>query len=159
MTGEPAIGLTVNGIRRTLTVPASMTLLEMVRSRLGMTGSKECCAVGECGACTMIMDGDAINSCLVLAAETDGAVVTTIEGIGNGGMTRLQESFLAEGAVQCGFCIPGMVVAATALLERIPTPTMLEIQEGLSGNLCRCGGYSRICNAVMRSVTPGEPDD
>jgi len=159
MIGELPIGLTVNGIRRSVTLPASMTLLEMVRSRLGLTGSKECCAEGECGACTMIVDGEAVNACLILAVETDGAVVTTIEGVGHGGMTLLQESFLAEGAVQCGFCIPGMVVAATALLERNPDPSLPEIHEGLSGNLCRCGGYSRICNAVVRAAAEGRSDD
>jgi carbon-monoxide dehydrogenase small subunit len=158
MTGELTIDLTVNGARRTVTAPASMTLLEMVRSRLGLTGSKECCSEGECGACTVIMDGGPVNSCLVLAGEADGRAITTIEGIGNGGMTRLQESFLEAGAVQCGFCIPGMVVAATALLERTPEPTAAEINEGLSGNLCRCGGYSRICNAVMGSVGSGGRD-
>jgi carbon-monoxide dehydrogenase small subunit len=159
MTGELTVGLTVNGTRRSVTVPPSMTLLEMVRSRLGLTGSKECCSEGECGACTMIMDGEPVNSCLILAGEADRAVITTIEGIGNGGMTRLQAGFLEAGAVQCGFCIPGMVVAASALLERIPEPTLAQIQESLSGNLCRCGGYSRICDAVMAAVSPGGADD
>ena len=97
----------------------------------------------------MILNGEPVNSCLVLAVETDGSEVTTIEGIGGAGMTPLQESFLATGAIQCGFCIPGMVVAATALLERIPRPTESEVREGLSGNLCRCGGYSRISAAVI----------
>ncbi|HYJ24288.1 MAG TPA: (2Fe-2S)-binding protein [Acidimicrobiia bacterium] len=146
---ESAITLTVNGARRTVRVSPSTTLLEMVRTRLELTGSKECCAEGECGACTMILDGEPVNSCLVLAVETDGSEVTTIEGIGGAGMTPLQESFLTAGAIQCGFCIPGMVVAATALLERIPRPTESEVREGLSGNLCRCGGYSRISAAVM----------
>jgi aerobic carbon-monoxide dehydrogenase small subunit len=159
MSGELAVALTVNGMARSLNVPASMTLLEMVRSRLGLTGSKECCAEGECGACTMILDGEPVNSCLILAVETDGAAVTTIEGIGKGEMTPLQESFLAEGAVQCGFCIPGMVVAATALLDRVPQPSVGDVHEALSGNLCRCGGYSRIANAVMRVVAPGVLDD
>jgi carbon-monoxide dehydrogenase small subunit len=100
----------------------------------------------------MILDGKPVNSCLVLAVETDGAEVTTIEGISAAGMTPLQESFLAAGAIQCGFCIPGMVVAATALLERIPRPTETEVREGLSGNLCRCGGYARICEAVEQTA-------
>jgi carbon-monoxide dehydrogenase small subunit len=149
---EPTITLTVNGSSRTLSVSPSMTLLEMVRIRLELTGSKECCAEGECGACTMILDGEPVNSCLVLAIETDGSEITTIEGIGAAGTTPLQESFLTKGAVQCGFCIPGMVVAATALLERIPQPTEPEVRDGLSGNLCRCGGYSRICAAVMAAA-------
>ncbi len=144
--------LTVNGVVRSVTAPPWMTLLEMVRTLLELTGSKECCAEGECGACTMIVDGEPVNSCLILAAECDGSVITTIEGIGEDGMTRLQHSFLEMGAVQCGFCIPGMVVAATALLERSPQPSRAQVSEGLSGNLCRCGGYSRICDAVMRAA-------
>jgi carbon-monoxide dehydrogenase small subunit len=106
----------------------------------------------------MILDGEPVNSCLVLAVEADGATVTTIEGVRAAGMTSLQESFLSEGAVQCGFCIPGMVVAATALLQRAPHPTESEIQEGLSGNLCRCGGYTRICAAVLLAAGAGESD-
>jgi carbon-monoxide dehydrogenase small subunit len=151
--------LTVNGVERTVAVAPSTTLLEMVRTRLGLTGSKECCAEGECGACTMIVDGVPINACLVLAVEADGSAVTTVEGLGAAGMTRLQESFLSAGAVQCGFCIPGMLVAATALLERIPQPSEREIREGLAGNLCRCGGYSRICSAVTAAARKGGGPD
>jgi carbon-monoxide dehydrogenase small subunit len=150
--------LTINGAQRTVFVTPSTTLLDLVRTRLELTGSKECCSVGECGACTMILDGEPVNSCLVLAVEADGATVTTIEGVGAAGMTSLQESFLSEGAVQCGFCIPGMVVAATALLRRAPHPTESEIQEGLSGNLCRCGGYTRICAAVLLAAGVGGSD-
>lgn len=156
--GEMRVELEVNGMSRTVEAPPSMTLLEMVRSRLGLTGSKECCSEGECGACTMIVDGQAVNSCLMLAVEADGASVTTIEGIGAGGLTPLQKSFLETGAIQCGFCIPGMVVAATALLRRNPQPDEVEIQEGLSGNLCRCGGYSRITAAVSRAAFLEHPD-
>ena len=155
---ERSISFVVNGAQRIAVVVPSMTLLEMVRTRLGLTGSKECCSMGECGACTMIVDGEPVNSCLVLAVEADGAEITTIEGIGAAGMTPLQESFLSAGAVQCGFCIPGMVVAATALLERIPEPNESEVREGLSGNLCRCGGYSRIAAAVMEAAVVGGPD-
>lgn len=155
---ELSIEMEVNGMSTTVEAPPSMTLLEMVRSRLGLTGSKECCAEGECGACTMIVDGEAVNSCLMLAVEADGASVTTIEGIGDGSLTLLQKAFLEAGAIQCGFCIPGMVVAATALLERNPQPSETEIREGLSGNLCRCGGYSRITEAVGRAVR-SEPSD
>jgi carbon-monoxide dehydrogenase small subunit len=155
---ERSISFVVNGAQRIAVVAPSMTLLEMVRTRLGLTGSKECCSMGECGACTMIVDGEPVNSCLVLAVEADGAEITTIEGIGAAGMTPLQESFLSAGAVQCGFCIPGMVVAATALLEVIPEPTESEVWEGLSGNLCRCGGYSRIAAAVMEAAVAGEPN-
>lgn len=156
---DRSIALTVNGVGRTVAVPPSMTLLEMVRSRLELTGSKECCAEGECGACTVILDGSPVNSCLVLAVEADGSKLTTIEGLGSGGPTPLQVSFLSEGAVQCGFCIPGMLVAATALLERLPHPSPDEIREGLAGNLCRCGGYSRICAAVVESAGLRGSDD
>lgn len=158
MSDELAITVTVNSVRRKVNVPASMTLLEMVRSRLGLTGSKECCSEGECGACTMIVDGLAVNACLILAVEADASVVTTIEGVGSGGLTHLQQSFLDAGAVQCGFCIPGMVVAATALLERVPEPTESDVREALSGNLCRCGGYARICDAVIRAARPETSD-
>jgi carbon-monoxide dehydrogenase small subunit len=150
--GELRVELEVNGMPSTVNAPPSMTLLEMVRSRLGLTGSKECCSEGECGACTMIVDGQVVNSCLILAVEASGSQVTTIEGIGADGPTLLQKSFLEAGAVQCGFCIPGMVVAATALLERSPRPGETEIRDALSGNLCRCGGYSRITAAVSRAV-------
>ncbi|HEX6298938.1 MAG TPA: (2Fe-2S)-binding protein [Acidimicrobiia bacterium] len=158
MTREQTITVTVNAVRHAITVPTSMTLLEMVRSRLGLTGSKECCSVGECGACTMILGDEPVNSCLILAVEADGTSVITIEGIGAAGMSPLQKSFVEAGAVQCGFCIPGMVVAATALLERVADPTLDEVQEALSGNLCRCGGYSRICSAVQRAATPEATD-
>lgn len=146
---EVPVRLAVNGEEHTLAVSASMTLLEMLRDDIGLTGTKECCAEGECGACTVILNGQPVNSCLVLAAEADDADVTTIEGLGNGtAASALQDAFVAHGAVQCGFCIPGMVMSAEALLARTPHPTMAEIREGLSGNLCRCGGYNQICEAV-----------
>lgn len=143
------VTLSVNGIDRSATVTPATTLLDMVRDQFELTGAKECCAEGECGACTMLLDGQAVNSCLVLAVETEGSDVTTIEGLSSGGLTTLQQSFLEAGAVQCGFCIPGMVVAATALLETTPHPTADRVREDLSGNLCRCGGYNRICAAVL----------
>lgn len=152
------VSLNVNGAERTVMVPPSMTLLEMVRTRLELTGSKECCSEGECGACTMILDGEPVNSCLVLAVEAEGSAITTIEGVSGAGLTPLQESFLEEGAVQCGFCIPGMVVAATALLERLHEPTASEVHDALSGNLCRCGGYPRITKAVLRAVSERPTD-
>jgi carbon-monoxide dehydrogenase small subunit len=154
-----SITMTVNGAERHASVPASMTLLDLVRSRFDLTGSKECCSEGECGACTMILDGEPVNSCLVLAVEADGSRVTTIEGLGEGTLTRLQESFLSSGAVQCGFCIPGMVVAATALLEHRQDPTESEVREALAGNLCRCGGYTRITAAVLAASGIGGADD
>lgn len=148
------IGLTVNGAPHVLELPVHRTLLDGLRDDLGLTGTKECCAEGECGACTVIVDGRPVNSCLVLAVEADGRQVTTIEGLAGpgGGPSRLQRAFLACGAVQCGFCIPGMVVSAHALLEATAEPSAAEIREGLSGNLCRCGGYNQICEAVAATA-------
>lgn len=143
------ISLVVNAERRELEVPVHQTLLEVLRDRLGLTGTKECCAEGECGACTLLLDGEAVNSCLVLAVEADGGDVTTIEGLSRDGrLSAVQDAFLAKGAVQCGFCIPGMVMSAHYLLAHTPAPTTAEIREALSGNLCRCGGYNQICAAV-----------
>ena len=144
------IHLTVNGIEREVDVAEGSTLLDFVRDDLHLTGTKECCDVGECGACTVLVEGRAVNSCLVLAAEIDGRDMTTIEGLGEKGtLSRLQDAFLAYGAVQCGFCIPGQVMAAHHLLQRNPHPTLDEVKEGLCGNLCRCGGYVQICDAVV----------
>ena len=146
------IGVNVNGSLHKLDVDPHHTLLELLRDRLGLTGTKECCAEGECGACTVLLNGRAVNACLVLAVECDGESVVTIEGIGRpGAMSGLQDAFVRTGAVQCGFCIPGMIMAATALLARMPHPTRDEILEGLAGNLCRCGGYSRIVDAVVQA--------
>jgi carbon-monoxide dehydrogenase small subunit len=145
-----SIHLTVNGIARDVEVGASTTLLDFIRDDLHLTGTKECCDLGECGACTLLVDGRAVNSCLMLAAEIEGSEVTTIEGLTtNGKLSPLQDAFLAKGAVQCGFCIPGQVMAAHHLLQRNPHPTLDEVKEGLSGNLCRCGGYVQICEAVI----------
>ena len=143
------LALTVNGEPRTLDVAASHTLLDVLRDDIGLTGTKECCAEGECGACTVLLDGLPVNSCLVLAAETHGGTVQTVEGLArNGRLSAIQDAFLATGGVQCGFCIPGMLVSAHALLAEKPNPTADEIREGLSGNLCRCGGYVQIGEAV-----------
>jgi aerobic-type carbon monoxide dehydrogenase small subunit (CoxS/CutS family) len=125
------------------------TLLDVLRDEVRLTGTKECCAEGECGACTVLVNGEAVCSCLVLAVELDGQKVTTIEGLAaDGTLDPIQEAFVSTGAVQCGFCIPGMIVAARQLLASNPNPSRAEIQEGLAGNLCRCGGYSRILDAV-----------
>jgi carbon-monoxide dehydrogenase small subunit len=143
------VALTVNGTARRVEVPPTETLLDALRDQLGLTGTKECCDEGECGACTVLVDGRAVNSCLIMAAEMEGCEVTTIEGLGSPDqLSPIQEAFVASGAVQCGFCIPGMVVSAHDLLQRIPRPSVEEIREGLSGNLCRCGGYNQICSAV-----------
>ena len=147
------IAITVNGRAHALQVQPHHTLLEILRDQIGLTGTKECCAEGECGACTVLLDGRAVTSCLVLAAETDGADILTIEGLARGGvLDPLQQAFLDTGAVQCGFCIPGMIVAARYLLATNPHPTPAEIREGLAGNLCRCGGYSRIVEAVAAAA-------
>ena len=148
-----SIEVTVNGRRRALEVAAHHTLLEVLRDDLDLTGTKECCLVGECGACTVRLDGRIVDSCLVLAVEADGGEVTTVEGLASDGrLSRLQEAFLDEGAVQCGFCIPGQVVSAHALLGDNPSPSLEEIQEGLAGNLCRCGCYWQISDAVLAAA-------
>ena len=143
------ISFTVNGSARAFDAETHHTLLEALRDRLNLTGTKECCAEGECGACTVLMNGRAVNACLVLAVECDGEDIVTIEGLCvDGQLDPVQQAFVETGAVQCGFCIPGMIVAARYLLSTNPHPTKDEIKEGLAGNLCRCAGYSRIINAV-----------
>jgi carbon-monoxide dehydrogenase small subunit len=147
------VTFTLNGALRTIRVAPQTTLLDALRWQLGLTGTKKCCAEGECGACTVLLDGRAVNSCLVLAIEVDEAAVTTIEGLQSAGrLSHLQDAFLAEGAVQCGFCIPGMVMAAHAMLAENPGPTETDVREGLSGNLCRCAGYQRIVAAVLTAA-------
>jgi carbon-monoxide dehydrogenase small subunit len=144
------IELTVNGRRRALEVAVHHTLLDVLRDDLELTGTKECCLVGECGACTVSLDGRIVDSCLVLAVEADGAQVTTVEGLAvDGHLSPLQQAFLDKGAVQCGFCIPGQLLSAHALLAENPHPTVPEIQEGLAGNLCRCACYQQITEAVI----------
>jgi carbon-monoxide dehydrogenase small subunit len=152
------IDLTVNGRGRSLQVAPHHTLLDVLRDDLALTGAKECCLVGECGACTVIVDGRTVDSCLMLAVEADGALVTTIEGLAAGGrLTPIQEAFLDEGGVQCGFCIPGQVISAHALLEANPHPTRAEIEEGMAGNLCRCGCYQQIIEAILATVEAAHP--
>ena len=147
------VAFTVNGRHVDLRVEPHHTLLAALREQVQLTGTKECCSEGECGACTVFIDGAAVNSCLVLAIEADGREVTTVEGLADSGrLSPVQAAFLEHGAVQCGFCIPGMLMAATSLLEANPRPTTAEIQEALSGNLCRCAGYSRIIAAVRAAA-------
>jgi xanthine dehydrogenase iron-sulfur cluster and FAD-binding subunit A len=151
------IKLRVNGQAHAVEVFAHHSLLEVLRDQLNLTGSKECCQEGECGACTVLLNGRAVNSCLVLAVEADGEDLVTIEGLAAGGrLDPLQSAFLETGAVQCGFCIPGMIMAAKGLLEANPHPTEAEIKAGLVGNLCRCGGYSRIVKAVEAAARQAE---
>jgi carbon-monoxide dehydrogenase small subunit len=150
------IEMTVNGQRRAVEVAVNQTLLDVLRDDLRLTGTKECCDVGECGACTVLVNGLAVDSCLMLAVEADGAEITTVEGLAvDHGLSPLQKAFLDKGAVQCGFCTPGQLMAAHALLSENPHPTEDEILEGLSGNLCRCGCYYQITEAVT-AVAKGE---
>jgi len=151
------IEVTVNGRRRTALVAPHHTLLDVLRDDLGLTGSKECCLVGECGACTVMLDGRSVDSCLVLGLEADGGEVLTVEGLAGGGrLSGLQQAFLDTGAAQCGFCIPGQLIAAHALLEITPQPTRAEVEEGLAGNLCRCAGYEQIIEAVLLATGRGD---
>jgi len=149
---EHSITVTVNGEQEHLTVSANMTLLELLRRDLVLTGTKNGCSAGECGACTVLMDGEPVNACLVLAVEADGAEVVTVEGLDQDGQLDLiQQEFMDEGAVQCGFCTPGMLISARALLTRTPHPTEEQIREALVGNLCRCTGYTRIVQAIQKA--------
>jgi carbon-monoxide dehydrogenase small subunit len=154
MTQLIPIELTVNGRRRTFEVAAHHTLLEALRDDLELTGTKECCLVGECGACTVRLDDRIVDSCLVLAVEADGGTVTTVEGLAaeDGRLSPLQQAFLDYGAAQCGFCIPGQLMAADDLLRRVTDPSVADIQDGLAGNLCRCAGYEQITEAVQAVV-------
>lgn len=141
--------LTVNGSIEQVDIPGNMTLLQMLREKLALTGTKNGCAAGECGACTVLMNGEPVNSCMVLAAECNGADILTIEGLSKDGqLDILQKTLIDHGAVQCGFCTPGMLISARALLNRNPHPSETEIREALVGNLCRCTGYIRIVKAV-----------
>lgn len=144
------IEFTLNNNPVEVEAPADITLLHLLREHLGLTGSKPGCEVGECGACSVILDGRVVNSCQLLAPQVHGREVITIEGIGapDGGPNDLQLAFLEFGAVQCGYCTPGMVVAAEAFLARHPNPTRAEIREAISGNLCRCTGYQQIVDAI-----------
>ena len=143
------IELTINGMKRKVETTASTRLLDLIRDDLHLTGTKEGCGKGECGACTVIMNNELVASCLILALQADGAVITTIEGMGNGDrLDLIQEAFIETGAVQCGFCTPGMILAVKKLLEENPHPDEEEIKRGISGNLCRCTGYQKIFDAI-----------
>jgi len=143
----------INGEEVEFLCEPRQTLLEVLRESLGLTGTKEGCSNGNCGACSVILDGVMVNSCLVLAVEVQGKTVTTIEGIATmQGLHPLQEEFLSQGAVQCGFCTPGMILAAKSLLDHNPRPSESEIRYWLSGNLCRCTGYERIVRAVQAAA-------
>ena len=148
------IALRVNGEQHETDVWEGESLLYVLRERLGYPGSKNACEQGECGSCSVLYDGKLVCSCLVLAAQTDGHEVVTVEGLGEeGSLHRVQEAFAAAGAVQCGFCTPGLVVAAADLLDQNPDPSDDEIREALSGNLCRCTGYAKIFDAVRLAAS------
>ncbi|HBV88359.1 (2Fe-2S)-binding protein [Desulfosporosinus sp.] len=150
------INLVVNEKPYTLNVEPSERLIDALRNRLGLLGTKEGCGEGECGACTVIMDGKTVNSCLVLAAQANGSVITTIEGVGNRRSPHpVQKAFVEVGAVQCGFCTPGMVLSAKNLLDRNLKPSETEIGIAMSGNLCRCTGYDKILRAVKIAAEEG----
>jgi aerobic carbon-monoxide dehydrogenase small subunit len=143
------ISVIVNGEQYRLTVPSHHTLLQVLREQLVLTGTKNGCEAGECGACAVLLNGEPVNSCLVLAPEADGAEITTIEGLARDGqLDPLQQAIIAAGATQCGYCTPGVLINARALLNRNPGPTDTEIREALVGNLCRCTGYLRIIDAI-----------
>jgi len=147
------IELTVNGNLTKLRVRPNETLLDVLRSRLRLTGSKRCCNRGECGACTVLMNGRPVNSCLILAPKADGKEILTIEGLGSPERLHpLQEAFIENNAVQCGFCTPGMIMSAKALMDENPNPTKEDVRKAISGNLCRCTGYLPIIDAILEAT-------
>ncbi len=147
------ISITVNGGMEQVVVPSNMTLLRMLRESLALTGTKNGCSAGECGACTVIMNGEPVNSCMILAVECDGADILTVEGLADDKrLDPIQEALIQEGGVQCGFCTPGVLMSSRALLERSPNPSDEEIQQALVGNLCRCTGYVRIFESVKKAA-------
>jgi len=155
------IKIKVNGEWHELTVPNERTLLQVIREDLQLTGTKKMCDAGECGSCTVLLNGIAVNSCIVLAVDANGKEITTIESLSRiGRLHPIQEEFVIKGAIQCGFCTPGMILSAKALLDQNPDPTEWEVKAAISGNLCRCTGYVRIVDAILsaaerlRSVRP-----
>lgn len=147
------VKLTINGIPYELTVKPWRTLLEVIREEFKLIGTKEGCSSGDCGACTVIIDGKAFNSCLVLAAEADGKEIITIEGLADGDKLHpIQEAFIEHGGIQCGFCTAGMIMSAKALLDENPYPTEEEIKRGIAGNLCRCTGYTQIIESIKAAA-------
>jgi carbon-monoxide dehydrogenase small subunit len=147
---ERTIHITVNHTAHELTVEPHETLLEVIREKLGLTGTKAGCHVGDCGSCTVILDGETVNSCLVLAVQADGKDIITIEGLETlQGPHPLQQAFVEKGAIQCGYCTPGMILSAKSLLDRNSRPTEEDVRRAISGNLCRCTGYQKIVEAVL----------
>jgi len=150
---KKTIRIEVNGDSHVIEVENRRTLLQVIRDDLKLTGTKKMCDMGECGSCTVLLDGMSVNSCLVLAVDADGKKVETIEGVAHGeALDPIQEEFVQKGAIQCGFCTPGMIMATKAFLAKNPNPTEEEVKTAISGNLCRCTGYVRIVEAVMASA-------
>jgi aerobic carbon-monoxide dehydrogenase small subunit len=152
MTAKCSVSLTVNGERRTVVAPPMKRLLDVLREDLRLTGTKEGCGEGECGACSVLVDDQLMNSCLIPLLQVDGARICTIEELGKHELHPLQKAFIEAGGAQCGICTPGMVLASLDLLKRNPKPSLDEIREGLAGNLCRCTGYLRIFEAVQKAA-------
>ncbi len=151
-----SIGLSINGEAQTIEAPPMKRLLDVLREDLHLTGAKEGCGEGECGACAVLINGELVNSCLIPVLQAEGAQITTIEGLAiDERLHPIQRCFLEEGGAQCGICTPGMILATHHLLSKHPQPTLLQIQEGLNGNLCRCTGYMRIFNAVQQAALAG----
>ena len=147
------ITCTVNGKQEILEVKPSEILVDSLRQRLGLMGTKKACGTGDCGACTVLVDGEALRSCILLTASMDGKSICTIEGLGSPQKLHpIQEAFIEAGGIQCGFCTPGMILAVKAMLDRNPRPSTQEIREGLAGNLCRCTGYTKIIDSVHKAV-------
>src|SRR5512140_1113419 len=147
------ITITVNHETEQVAVPSNMTLMQAIRERLALTGTKNGCSAGECGACTVLLNGEPVNSCMVLAVECDGANIVTVEGLaGDKQLDPIQEAIIESGGVQCGFCTPGILISSRAFLDRNPNPNEGEIREALVGNLCRCTGYVRIVEAVKKAA-------
>jgi carbon-monoxide dehydrogenase small subunit len=150
------IKITVNGKTHELQVKPWATLLEVIRDDLGLIGTKEGCGLGECGACTVIMDGNTVNACLVLAPEADGKEITTIEGLAQGDTLHpIQQAFMEQGGLQCGFCTPGVILSTKALLDENPKPTDDQVRRGLAGNFCRCTGYTKIFESIKAAAQRG----
>lgn len=151
--GFHQITCNVNGNDEIVTVSSNMTLLQMLREKLALTGTKNGCTAGECGACTVMVNGEPVNSCMMLAVEAEGQTIVTVEGLAkNGELDIVQKTIIEKGGVQCGFCTPGMLISARALLNRNPHPTEQDVVEALVGNLCRCTGYSRIIESVLSAA-------
>ncbi|MGC2401643.1 MAG: (2Fe-2S)-binding protein [Acidobacteriaceae bacterium] len=153
MASRSKISLTVNGVQETVSAFPMERLLDVLRNQLGLTGAKEGCGEGECGSCSVLMNGELVNSCLVPVLQAQGATLCTIEGLGSAGALHpVQQAFLKCGGAQCGICTPGMVMATVHLLRCHPSPTLDQVREGLGGNLCRCTGYTRIFSAVLEAA-------